>query len=105
MYKFLHIGVPTTQEKEGASYAEGVGVYVTDPAASPFAIEYVRFMPGTIFPEEMQHDIHVAFEVDSIDEHIKNADYVITPKTDAGGMYLSFIRKDGAIIELIEMKK
>ncbi len=104
MFEVVHIGIPTTQEREGEVYVEGAKIYVTAPELSPFSIEYVRFMPGTIFPEEMHYEPHVAAKVDSIDEFVRLADKVIVPKMDNGDCYLCFIRKDGAIIELIEMK-
>ncbi len=104
MFEIVHIGIPTTQEKEGEMFVEGAKIYVTPPEKSPFAMEYVRFLPGTIFPEEMHYNIHVAAKVDSIDEYIKLADSVIVPKMDNGDCYLCFVKKDGAIIELMEMK-
>ncbi len=104
MFEIVHIGVPTTQKKEGEIFIEGANIYVTPPELSPFAIEYVRFMPGTIFPEDMHYDTHVAAKVHSIDEFVAKADKVIVPKMDNGDCYLCFVVKDGAIIELIEMK-
>ncbi|MFI3226235.1 MAG: hypothetical protein R3Y09_02385 [Clostridia bacterium] len=104
MFDIVHIGLPTTQEKEGEFHAEGAGIYVTAPELSPFAIEYVRFLPGSIFPEEMHYDVHVAAKVDSIEKYVELADSVIVPKMDNGDCYLCFVKKDQAIIELIEMK-
>ncbi len=104
MFEIIHIGVPTTQSKEGEFHAEGAGIYVTTPDKSPFAIEYVRFLPGTIFPESMHYDVHVAAKVDSIEKYAALADEVIVPKMDNGDSYLCFVKKDGAIIELMEMK-
>lgn len=104
MFEIVHIGVPTTQSKEGEEYVKGAEIYVTAPEKSPFAIEYVRFLPGTVFPECMHYDVHVAAKVDSIDEYVKLADSVIVPKMDNGDCFLCFMKKDGAIIELIEMK-
>ncbi len=104
MFEVVHIGLPTTQEKEGEIYVEGAKIFVTPPELSPFAIEYVRFMPGTIFPEELHYNPHVAAKVDSIDEYVKMADSVLVPKMDNGDSYLCFIKKDGMIIELMEMK-
>ena len=104
MFNIVHIGIPTTQKKDGEEYAAGAEIFVTTPEKSPFAIEYVRFLPGTVFPEEMHYDVHVAAEVDSIDEYLKHADSVIVPKMDNGDCYLCFIKKDGAIIEMIEKK-
>ncbi len=104
MFEIIHIGVPTTQKKEGEILVEGAGIYVTPPEKSPFAIEYVRFLPDTIFPQSMNYDIHVAAKVDSIEKYVEYADEVIVPKMDNGDSFLCFIKKDGAIIELMEMK-
>ncbi len=104
MFEIVHIGVPTTQEKEGEIFVEGAGIYVTPPEKSPFAIEYVRFLPNSIFPESMHYDVHVAAKVDSIDKYVELSDEVIVPKMDNGDCYLCFVKKDGAIIELMEMK-
>jgi len=60
MFEIVHIGIPTTQSKEGETYAPGAEIFVTPPEKSPFAIEYVRFLPGTVFPESMHYDVHVA---------------------------------------------
>ncbi len=104
MFEIVHIGVPTTQSKEGEVHVEGAGIYVTAPEKSPFNIEYVRFLPGTIFPQSMNYDVHVAAKVPSIEEYAALADEVIVPKMDNGDCYLCFVKKDEAIIELIEMK-
>ncbi|WP_317855898.1 hypothetical protein [Chakrabartyella piscis] len=104
MFEIVHIGIPTTQEKEGEVFVEGAGIYVTVPELSPFAMEYVRFLPNSIFPEEMHYDVHVAAKVDSIEKYVELSDSVIVPKMDNGDCYLCFVKKDGAIIELIEMK-
>ncbi len=105
MFEIVHIGIPTTQKKEGEVYVEGAEICVTAPELSPFAMEYVRFLPEcTVFPQEMQYDVHVAAKVDSIDKYVELADSVIVPKMDNGDCWLTFVRKDGAIIELMEMK-
>ena len=104
MFEIVHIGIPTTQSKENEMFVEGAGIYVTEPEKSPFKIEYVRFLPNTVFPQDMQYDVHVAAKVDSIDEYVKKADSVIVPKMDNGDCYLCFVKKDMAIIELIEFK-
>ncbi len=104
MFELIHIGIPTTQAKEGEIHVEGAGIYVTPPEKSPFAIEYVRFLPGTVFPEDMHYDVHIAAKVDSIDKYVAMADSVIVPKMDNGDCWLCFVKKDGAIIEMMEMK-
>lgn len=104
MFEIVHIGIPTTQSKEGETYVPGAEVYVTPPEKSPFAMEYVRFLPGTVFPETMRHDVPVAAKIDSIEKCAAPADEIIVPKMDGGACRLCFVRKDGAIIELMEEK-
>lgn len=104
MFEIVHIGIPTTQSKEGETHVPGAGIFVTPPEKSPFAIEYVRFLPGTIFPEAMHYDVHVAAKVDSIERYVEMADEVIVPKMDGGDFWLCFVRKERAIIELMEKK-
>ena len=103
--KFLHVGVPTTRALEGETLLEDWGIYFVPPEKSPFQMEYVRFLPGTRFPEGIHYAPHVAGEVDSIEEAVKEADEVLMPKTDFGPFYFSFVKKDGAIFELVEMKQ
>ena len=105
MFKLVHIGIPTTQKREGEILLEDAGIYCVPPEKSPFAIEYVRFLPDSMFPEEMHFDAHIAGEVDSIDTYIKYADSIIMNKTDFGDIYFAFIKKDGVILELIEKKQ
>ena len=104
MFEIVHIGIPTTESMENEIFVEGAGIYVTEPEDDPFKIEYVRFLPNTVFPQDMQYDIHIAAKVDSIDKYVELADSVIVPKMDNGDCYLCFIKKNRAIIELIESK-
>ena len=83
---------------------EDWGIYFVPPENSPFQMEYVRFLPGTKFPESIHYEPHVAGEVDSIEETVKEVDAVLMPKTDFGPFFFAFVKKDGAIFELVEMK-
>ena len=102
--KFLHVGVPTTKSLPGEAFSEERGIYFLPPEASDFQMEYVRFLPDTKFPGAIHYAPHVAGEVDSIEETVKYADEVLMPKTDFGPFYFAFVKKDGAIFELVEMK-
>ena len=52
----------------------------------------------------MHYDVHVASKVDSIEKYAALADEILVPKMDGGACWLCFVRKDGAIIELMEEK-
>ena len=101
--EFLHVGVPTTQIMGEESFLEDMKVYITQPDAHPFKYEFLRFVPGTDMPYCIQMEPHVAFKVDSMAEALKYAQeelYTI----DLPDCLIKFVRVDGAILELTEMK-
>lgn len=102
--KFLHVGVPTTRSLPGEQLLEDWGIYFLPPDQSPFQMEYVRFLPDAKFPESIHYAPHIAAEVDSIEAAQAEVDEVLMPKTDFGPFYFAFVKKDGAIFELVEMK-
>jgi hypothetical protein len=44
---FDHVGVPTTEKKEGESWVESTRVWVTNPRAHPANVEWLRFEPDS----------------------------------------------------------
>lgn len=106
MAKFLHIGIPTPNVQENEIYLENLMVYVTNPEEHPYQYEYLRFEKGTPFPYIMQVNPHVAYEVENIEEEIKNASRIIVDTFDADeNTKIAFIIKDSVIFELVEYKK
>ena len=101
-YKFLHVGVPTTQVQPNEVYVEKMKLYKTE-VVSDFNIEYLRFQDGTPFPEVMHFNPHVAYEVDSIEEAAKGAKVIVEP-IDLGNAIICFIIKDNVIYELYQPK-
>ena len=102
-YKFLHVGVPTTQIQPNEIYVEKMKLYKTEAEQTPFNIEYLRFQDGTPFPEVMHFNPHVAYEVDSIEEASKGAKVIVEP-IDLGEIIICFIIKDNVIYELTQRK-
>ena len=51
---FKHFGVPTQTVQENETYIEGAKVYVTDPDANAYKIEFVRCEAGCPMPEIIQ---------------------------------------------------
>jgi len=102
-YKFLHVGVPTTQVRPNEVYVEAMKLYKTEPSDSNFNIEYLRFQDGTPFPEIMHVNPHVAYEVDNIEEAAKGSKVIVEP-IDLGHAIICFIIKDNVIYELYQPK-
>ncbi len=103
--KYLHIGIPVTNKKPGMTYVEPLKLWMSDPAAHDYQIEYLKFEEGTPFPEIMHKNPHVAYQVDNADTYLAEADRIIFgPVTNDDGSRMAFIIKDDAIIELMEKK-
>ena len=102
-YKFLHVGVPTTQVRPNEVYVEKMKLYKTEAADSDYNIEYLRFQDGTPFPEIMHVNPHVAYEVDCIETAAKGSKVIVEP-IDLGNAIICFIVKDNVIYELYQPK-
>ncbi len=103
--EFLHIGVPTVEVQENEMYNEGLQVHITNPDDSKFKFEYLRFDSAATMNKEIQENVHVAIKVDSLDEYLKLADEILMDKYVVNDtMTIAFIKKDGAILEIVEIK-
>ena len=101
--KFHHLGVPVTEEKANETYLDGAGVYVTDAAADPYNIEWLRFDDDSPMPKSIIEKVHVAFEVDNLDEAVSGKEVIVEPFSPMEGLKIAFILHDGSPIELMEM--
>jgi len=104
--KYLHVGIPVTNKKPGMSFNDNLKIWTSNPDDHDFKIEYLKFEEGTPFPEIMHKNPHVAYEVDSMEKYLTEADQVIfKPLAVSPEMTIAFIIKDDTIIELITFKK
>ena len=82
---------------EGSVYAEGIKTHIVPPETNEFGIEYLRFEKDTPLPQELQTLVHVAYQVDDMDEQLKANRVVENTR-------IAFIMKDGILMELMEVK-
>ena len=101
--KYLHTGVPTTQEKNWSGYIAELGVHVIDPAADPFGIEWLRFDSASPMDKAIQTKIHAAFQVDDLDAAIAGKKILLAPMSPMPGLRIAFIEHEGVVIELSQM--
>ncbi|MDR2171611.1 MAG: hypothetical protein LBP59_15825 [Planctomycetaceae bacterium] len=102
--KYLHFGVPTTQDREWAGYISDLGVHVTDPAADPYGIEWLKFDADSPMHELIKTQSHAAFEVDDLDAALVGKTVLLQPFSPMPGLRIAFIDNNGAIIEISESK-
>ncbi len=102
--EFVHFGVPTTVSREGESYVAGGKVFVTDPDANPFKIEFLRFEADSPMPEAIQQQSHAAYKVDDMAKALEGRNVIVEPFEAMPGLTVAFITDGEAVIELMEQK-
>ena len=104
MRTLSHVGIVTTEKKEGAVYNEGLHVWLTDYSKSPNKIEFLKFEPGSFLPELVQTNGHVAYVVPSLEEELKDKKVIFGPAVCDEHLTIAFIEEEGIAIEIMEVK-
>ncbi len=103
--RYVHIGVPHTNEMPGEEWNEGMKLWMIAPETNEFGFEYLRFREDTWFAPEVVNNVHVAVEVESIDEVLPTCEKVLHDKIVCSDtLTIAFVVKDGVVLELMEMK-
>ena len=102
--EFHHVGIPTQTKREGETYLEKARLFVTDAAASPFKIEWLRFEPDSPMPEQLKTSPHVAFVVQDMDAALEGREVLIEPFQPMEGITVAFIMHDGAPVEFMKVE-
>jgi hypothetical protein len=102
MRKYHHLGIPTIVPREGETYLEEFKVHVSGYETSPFGVEWMRYEPGSPFPELVKTVPHVAFEVDDLEKEIEGREILIPPNSPSAGVTVAFIEDNGAPIEFLQ---
>ena len=101
MYKYHHIGIPSTLPREDEKYSSTFKMYTTD-GNNEFRIQWHRYEAGCPLHPLIQTVPHVAFKVESIDEAIKGKKVILEPYFPFDGFRVAMVEIDGAPIEFIE---
>ena len=104
MRTFNHVGFHTSEQLEGASFNEGLKVWLTDFTKSPNKIEFLKFEEGSIMPEIIQKQAHIAYTVPCLEEALKGAKVIFGPAAVDESLTIAFIEEEGVSIELMEFK-
>jgi len=104
-YKYHNPGIPTKEIKEGETYLPGSKMYVSGYNTSSYKIEWMRFEKVSPLPELVKTIPHIAFEVDDLNETIKEKEILIHPNSPSDGITAAFIIDNGAPVELLQIDK
>lgn len=101
--KLLHIGYPVFEKMEGMMYADSLKVWFTDPSTNPYNIEFVYFEPDCPMAAAIQDTVHIAYQVDNIEEAVKGKS-ILWPICEPGpGMKIAFVYDQGTPIEFVQL--
>ncbi len=105
-WKYHHIGIPTTEKKEGERYISHLKFYVSGFSTSPFGIEWMRFEEDSPIHPLVQNIPHIAFEVENLDDELTGHQFNVIPPPNppSEGVRVAMIEHNGTPIELIEFK-
>jgi hypothetical protein len=103
--QFDHVGLITNEKKPHERFVAATKVWVTDFAAHPYRVEWLRFEPDSPVKGPVREQPHVAFRVGSIAAAAKGLKVLIEP-FDAGIAKVGFYQTgDGAVVEFMEYYK
>lgn len=102
MREFDHIGIPTDDKQPNEMYVPDTKVWVTDPLAHPYRVEYLRFEPDSPVTGPVRDLPHIAFRIDNLDEAIEGEEILLGPFEPTDTLRVAFILKDGAVFEFME---
>lgn len=101
--RFDHLGVPTTDVKEGAVWLEDAGVWITSPRAHPLNVEWVRYAPDSPMHPRLRSGFHIAYRVGDLRKAIEGHEVLVAPQDVGDGfMTIAFVDVDGLVVEFIE---
>jgi len=100
--RFDHVGFIADDKKPGERFVPATKVWVTDIAAHPYRVEWLRFEPDSPVTGPVREMPHVAFRVDDIAEAAKGLKVLLEP-FDAGIAKVGFYQTaDGAVVEFMQ---
>ena len=100
---YHHIGIPTSERREGERYLPQFKMYVSGYETSPYGVEWLRFEPESPLPELVKTVPHVAFAVGDLAAAIAGKQVLIEPNSPSAGVTVAFIVDNGAPVEFLEL--
>ncbi|KPK08820.1 MAG: hypothetical protein AMS20_01460 [Gemmatimonas sp. SG8_28] len=101
-WRFHHLGMPTTEQREDEQYLPELGMYVSGFATSPYGVEWMRFDRDSPVSEIIQRMPHLAFEVDDLEAALEGKELLGPLSSPSEGVRVAMIMHHGMPIELLQ---
>ncbi|MFC2113369.1 hypothetical protein ACFLTA_08890 [Bacteroidota bacterium] len=102
-YKFSHMGIPTTDEKDWDGFYEPGKIHFTDFSKDEFGIEWIKCDADSPMPEMFQTVPHVAYLVDNIEDALTGREILVETFSPGEGVRVAFIVHNGSPVEFMEV--
>lgn len=103
--RYHHLGIPTTEPREGERFLPEFGMYVSGFDSSEFGIEWLRFESDSPLPELVKNVPHVAFQVPDLEAALEGREILIQPNSPSAGVRVAFVVENGAPVEFLEIRE
>jgi hypothetical protein len=101
---YHHIGIPTTERRDGEKYLDALKMYCSGYDTSPYGVEWLRFDPDCRLPDLVKRVPHVAFEVKDLSAAIAGKKLLIAPNSPSENVLVAFIEDNGAPVEFLQFR-
>ena len=102
MRSFHHMGLPTHEKQENEIYVEASKLWVTDPEAHPYKVEFLRYEEDSPIAGPVRDLPHIAYKTDDLRGEIEGKEILLGPFTPLEGLEVVFILEDGAVVEYMQ---
>lgn len=103
MRTFNHVGIITTEKREGAMYNDVLSVWLTDYSGSENKIEWLKFEEGSVLPELVQTQTHMAYTVPDIHKELEGKNVIFPPLVCNEHLTIAFIEEEGIPVEIMQL--
>lgn len=101
-YEFHHMGIPTTEVKEGETFSTLFKMYTSDSECHLVRTQWHRFEPDSSLHPLIQTLPHVAFKVSDLDRAVQGCRLLLGPYEPIRGFRVAIIDDGGHPVELVE---
>lgn len=100
-YEFHHVGIPTTQKREGEKYSSTFKMYTSDGPNPLVRVNYHRFEEGSSLHPLIQTMTHVAFKVNDMQKAVEGHPLLLEPYFPFEGFEVAIVEINGMPVEFI----